>query len=64
MRYFKMNGCGNDFVIIDARTRGGLPLTAGAGQGHRRPGYRRRLRSGDRGRALDPGRRVHAHLEP
>lgn len=28
MRYFKMNGCGNDFVIIDARTRGALPLSA------------------------------------
>lgn len=27
MRYFKMNGCGNDFVIIDARARGALPLT-------------------------------------
>ncbi len=27
MRYFKMNGCGNDFVIIDARSRGGLPLS-------------------------------------
>jgi len=27
MRYFKMNGCGNDFVIIDARARGGLPLS-------------------------------------
>jgi len=28
MRYFKMNGCGNDFVIIDARARGALPLSA------------------------------------
>ncbi len=28
MRYFKMNGCGNDFVIIDARARGALPLAA------------------------------------
>jgi diaminopimelate epimerase len=28
MRYFKMNGCGNDFVILDARSRGSLPLTA------------------------------------
>lgn len=27
MRYFKMNGCGNDFVIIDARSRGALRLT-------------------------------------
>jgi len=27
MRYFKMNGCGNDFVIIDARSRGSLPLS-------------------------------------
>jgi diaminopimelate epimerase len=27
MRYFKMNGCGNDFVILDARSRGGLPLS-------------------------------------
>ncbi len=27
MRYFKMNGCGNDFVIIDARARGSLPLS-------------------------------------
>ncbi len=27
MRYFKMNGAGNDFVIIDARTRGSLPLS-------------------------------------
>ena len=27
MRYLKMNGCGNDFVIIDARSRGSLPLT-------------------------------------
>src|SRR5262245_7400293 len=25
MRYFKMNGCGNDFVILDARSRGSLP---------------------------------------
>ncbi len=28
MRYFKMNGCGNEFVIIDARSRGSLPLSA------------------------------------
>jgi diaminopimelate epimerase len=28
MRYLKMNGCGNDFVILDARSRGALPLTA------------------------------------
>lgn len=28
MRYFKMNGCGNDFVIIDARSRGSLPLSS------------------------------------
>jgi diaminopimelate epimerase len=28
MRYFKMNGTGNDFVIIDARSRGSLPLSA------------------------------------
>jgi diaminopimelate epimerase len=28
MRYFKMNGCGNDFVIFDARQHGALPLTA------------------------------------
>ncbi len=28
MRYFKMNGAGNDFVIIDARSRGSLPLSA------------------------------------
>ncbi len=27
MRYFKMNGCGNDFVILDARARGALPLS-------------------------------------
>lgn len=27
MRYFKMNGCGNDFVILDARSRGSLPLS-------------------------------------
>jgi diaminopimelate epimerase len=27
MRYFKMNGCGNDFVILDARSRGVLPLS-------------------------------------
>ncbi len=27
MRYFKMNGCGNDFAIIDARSRGSLPLS-------------------------------------
>ena len=27
MRYFKMNGCGNDFVIIDARSRGALALS-------------------------------------
>lgn len=27
MRYVKMNGCGNDFVIIDARSRGALPLS-------------------------------------
>jgi diaminopimelate epimerase len=27
MRFFKMNGCGNDFVIIDARSRGSLPLS-------------------------------------
>jgi diaminopimelate epimerase len=27
MRYFKMNGCGNDFVILDARVRGALPLS-------------------------------------
>jgi diaminopimelate epimerase len=28
MRYYKMNGCGNDFVIFDARAGGGLPLSA------------------------------------
>lgn len=28
MRYYKMNGCGNDFVIFDARAHGSLPLTA------------------------------------
>jgi diaminopimelate epimerase len=28
MRYFKMNGCGNDFVILDARAAGALPLTS------------------------------------
>lgn len=27
MRYLKMNGCGNDFVILDARKRGALPLS-------------------------------------
>jgi diaminopimelate epimerase len=27
MRYFKMNGCGNDFVILDARARGALALS-------------------------------------
>ncbi|MGE3143399.1 MAG: diaminopimelate epimerase, partial [Hyphomonadaceae bacterium] len=27
MRYFKMNGCGNDFVILDARREGALPLS-------------------------------------
>ncbi len=27
MRYFKMNGCGNDFVILDARAAGALPLS-------------------------------------
>jgi diaminopimelate epimerase len=27
MRYFKMNGCGNDFVIFDARAHGALQLT-------------------------------------
>lgn len=27
MRFVKMNGCGNDFVILDARDRGALPLT-------------------------------------
>jgi diaminopimelate epimerase len=26
MRYFKMNGCGNDFVILDGRARGAVPL--------------------------------------
>ncbi|MGE0740785.1 MAG: diaminopimelate epimerase [Hyphomonadaceae bacterium] len=32
MRYFKMNGCGNDFVIIDARARGSLPLSRAQAQ--------------------------------
>jgi diaminopimelate epimerase len=32
MRYFKMNGCGNDFVIIDARSRGTLPLSQAQAQ--------------------------------
>lgn len=32
MRYFKMNGCGNDFVIIDARSRGSLPLSQSQAQ--------------------------------
>jgi diaminopimelate epimerase len=32
MRYFKMNGCGNDFVIIDARSRGSLPLSVAQAQ--------------------------------
>jgi diaminopimelate epimerase len=27
MRYFKMNGCGNDFVVLDARDAGSLSLT-------------------------------------
>ncbi len=27
MRYFKMNGCGNDFVIVDARAGGAAPLS-------------------------------------
>lgn len=27
MRYFKMNGCGNDFVMFDARAHGALDLT-------------------------------------
>lgn len=27
MRYLKMNGCGNDFVILDVRSRGSLPLS-------------------------------------
>jgi diaminopimelate epimerase len=27
MRYFKMNGCGNDFVVLDARATGALGLT-------------------------------------
>ena len=27
MRYFKMNGCGNDFVIVDARAESGASLT-------------------------------------
>lgn len=27
MRYYKMNGAGNDFVILDARAQGALPLT-------------------------------------
>lgn len=27
MRYLKMNGCGNDFVVIDVRSRGSLPLS-------------------------------------
>lgn len=28
MRYLKMNGAGNDFVIIDARAKGNLPLSS------------------------------------
>jgi diaminopimelate epimerase len=28
MRYLKMNGAGNDFVIIDARAKGALPLSS------------------------------------
>jgi diaminopimelate epimerase len=28
MRYFKMNGCGNDFVILDGRSRGSVLLSA------------------------------------
>ena len=28
MRYFKMNGCGNDFVILDGRARGSVPLSS------------------------------------
>jgi diaminopimelate epimerase len=28
MRYFKMNGCGNDFVILDGRARGAVPLSS------------------------------------
>ncbi|MFT3726905.1 MAG: diaminopimelate epimerase [Terricaulis sp.] len=27
MRYFKMNGAGNDFVILDGRARGAVPLS-------------------------------------
>lgn len=27
MRFFKMNGCGNDFVVFDARAHGALALT-------------------------------------
>jgi diaminopimelate epimerase len=32
MRYFKMSGCGNDFVILDARARGALRLSEGQAQ--------------------------------
>lgn len=28
MRYFKMNGCGNDFVVLDARAAGALQLSS------------------------------------
>lgn len=33
MRYFKMNGCGNEFLIIDARSIGALRLTAAEAAG-------------------------------
>lgn len=32
MRYFKMNGCGNDFVIFDARTVGSVQLSPAQAQ--------------------------------
>ena len=62
IHFRKMNGLGNDFVVLDARARALAPR-AGGGARHRRPQRGHRLRSAHRARAVAPGRCVHAHLE-
>ena len=47
----KMNGLGNDFVVLDARPRA-IAADRSAGPRHCRSRHRHRLRSGDRARKL------------
>ena len=62
VRFRKMNGLGNDFVVLDVRARA-LDARGRARSRHRRPEARHWLRPGHRARAFGRCRRLHAHLE-